>query len=423
MHDLLDGIFIPKMYKVKQEFKDDSLTETEVIECLRSGLEALPENGRIKPGQRICITAGSRGIDNYAVVLKTLAGWCRSRGAEPFIIPAMGSHGGATAEGQRGVLAELGITEESMGCPILASMETVPVGMTSRGREVRIDRFAAQADGIIVCNRIKPHNCFEGTYESGLMKMMAIGLGKQAGASVCHDEGFGRMAENIPAFGRVILANAPVVFAAATIENAFDRTCGVAVIDREDIVKREPELLDKARKRMPELLLGNEDVLIVDTIGKNFSGGGMDPNVTGAFVLPYRTGRRPAQRIAVLDLSPESHGNGNGAGMAHACTRRYFEKIDFEQTYPNALTSRVVENSRIPCVMENDRAAVQFCLQTCVNIDRKAPRMLRIHNTLALGEIWASEAFLPEIESEPRLSIISGPDEMDFDADGNLRDF
>ena len=419
---LLENVYIPKMYKVRQHFEDNSITCDEVRRSLEEQLGDSRFTSQIAAGRSICITAGSRGIDNYPLIIKLLVDYCKKLGAEPFIIPAMGSHAGASADGQREMLKGLGISEETMGCPVRATMETVKIGTNEFGVDVYIDRYAAESDGIIVVNRIKPHTCFRGPYESGIMKMMAIGLGKQYGASICHDAGFGSMAVNIPAFGRTILAHAPILFAVATLENSFDRTCEVVVMNHDEIEEREPIYQEKSKKIMPALLFDSADLLVVDTIGKNFSGGGLDPNVTGTFVTPYCSGGLNPQRMAILDLSEESHGNGNGAGMAHACTRRYFEKVDFEQTYPNLITSKVLENARIPCVMDNDRLAIQICLKTCTNINKENPRVLRIRNTLSLGEIWASEAYYDEIMQNDRLEIISGPEPMDFDEEGNLRD-
>lgn len=419
---LLENVYIPKMYKVKQHFEDNSIPNDQIVATLQKQLAEDKFKSQIRPGMSICITAGSRGIDNYPVIIKTIVDFCKFNDAIPFIIPAMGSHAGATASGQKQMLRGLGISEETMGCEIRATMETVKIGTNEFGVDVYIDKYAAASDGIIVVNRIKPHTCFRGPYESGIMKMMAIGLGKQYGASICHNAGFGKMAENIPAFGKVILTNAPILFAVATLENSFDRTCKIVLMNHDEIVDQEPFYQAESKKLMPAILFHTADVLIVDTIGKNFSGGGMDPNITGTFVTPYCHGGLKAQRVAILDLSQESHGNGNGAGMAHACTKRYFDKVDFEQTYPNLITSKVLENARIPCVMDSDKLAIQLCLKTCTGIDYENPRIIRIRNTLALGEIWVSESYIDEINSNDRISIISGPDNMNFDEKGNLKD-
>ncbi|MBF7096629.1 DUF2088 domain-containing protein [Alkalibacter sp. M17DMB] len=408
------------MFKVKQIFERPFLADEEIKSRITDGL--LKENitGGIKPGMKIAITAGSRGVANIALVTKTIVEAVKSKGAEPFVIPTMGSHGGATASGQKSVLESYGLTEEYLECKIKSSMEVVKIGVNEEGMDVLIDKFASEADGIIVCNRIKPHTCFRGPYESGLMKMMTIGLGKQAGAEVCHEAGFKHMAKYIPMFGKVILENTPIICGIALMENAFDETCKIEVLDPQEIEKREPELLEEAKSMMPKILFEECDVLVCDKIGKNYSGGGMDPNITGTFVTPYASGGLKSQKVAVLDLSDESHGNGNGIGSSHATTRRFFDKMDFEMTYPNAITSTVVDNVRIPMVMKNDKEAIQVCIRTCNEINKKAPRIIRISNSLDVEHIWLSEEYYVEAKMNPMLEIKSEPEYFVFDEEGNL---
>lgn len=374
----------------------------------------------MKPGMRIAITAGSRGIANVALTTKCIADFVRSRGAHPFIVPAMGSHGGATAEGQRAILEGYGITEDYVGCPIISSMEVKKIGVNEEGMDVFIDKNAAESDGIILGCRIKPHTAFRGPYESGIMKMMAIGLGKQHGAEVCHEAGFKNMAKYVPMFGRAIIKNAPILFAVPTIENAYDETCKIIAVNADEIIEKEPPLLQEAFANMPRILVDSCDVLVVDQIGKNFSGDGMDPNITGTFCTPYATGGIRSQRVCVLDLSPETHGNGIGLGYSSATTKRVFDQLDLSSMYPNAITCTVLGGVRIPIVMESDREAIQVCIRTCNEIDKKNPRVVRIPNSLHIEHIMLSESYYEEAKNNPNLIIESEPEYLPFDEDGNL---
>lgn len=418
--DLVSGQALPKMFKIKQVFPRPRIEPEKIPEIIKEYLSEKDLSDRVKPGMRIAITAGSRGIANVAVITRCIVDFVRSRGAEPFVVPAMGSHGGATAEGQKAVLESYGITEEYLRCPILSSMEVVRIGVNEEGMDVYIDRYAAEADGIIVSCRIKPHTAFRGPYESGIMKMMAIGLGKQHGAEVCHEAGFKNMAKYVPMFGKAIIENAPVLFAVAVIENAFDETCKIAAVKAEEIVKEEPPLLQEAFALMPRILVDSCDVLIVDQIGKNFSGDGMDPNITGTFCTPYASGGIQAQRVCVLDLSPETHGNGIGLGYSSATTKRVFDQLDFASMYPNAITCTVLGGVRIPIVMESDREAIQVCVRTCNEIDKKNPRIVRIPNSLHLEHIMLSESYYDEVKDNPSIVIESEPEFLPFDEDGNL---
>ena len=418
--DLVSGTAVPRMFKVRQIFPRPRIAPEEIPGIIDSLLSQEKFASRVRPGMRIAITAGSRGIANNALTTKCIADFCKKQGALPFVVPAMGSHGGATAEGQREILAGYGITEEYVGCPIVSSMEVKKVGTNEDGIDVYIDRHAAEADGIILGCRIKPHTAFRGPYESGLMKMMAIGLGKQIGAQQCHEAGFKNMAKNVPMWGRCILKNAPVLFGVPTIENAFDETCRIVAVAAEDIEAEEPALLREAFSYMPRIWVDSCDVLIVDQIGKNFSGDGMDPNITGTFCTPYATGGIDAQRVAVLDLSPETHGNGIGLGYASATTKRVFDQLDLASMYPNAITCTVLGGVRIPIVMESDRECIQCCIQTCNEIDKQNARLVRIPNSLHLSHIMLSEAYYEEAKANPHLEIESEPEYLPFDEDGNL---
>ena len=418
--DLVSDQTIPKMFKVKQVFPRPKIEPEEIPGIIESLLSQEKFSSKVKPGMRIAITAGSRGIANVALTTKCIADFVRSRGAHPFIVPAMGSHGGATAEGQRAILEGYGITEDYVGCPIISSMEVKKIGVNEEGMDVFIDKNAAESDGIILGCRIKPHTAFRGPYESGIMKMMAIGLGKQHGAEVCHDAGFKNMAKYVPMFGRAIIKNAPILFAVPTIENAYDETCKIIAVNADEIIEKEPPLLQEAFANMPRILVDSCDVLVVDQIGKNFSGDGMDPNITGTFCTPYATGGIRSQRVCVLDLSPETHGNGIGLGYSSATTKRVFDQLDLSSMYPNAITCTVLGGVRIPIVMESDREAIQVCIRTCNEIDKKNPRVVRIPNSLHIEHIMLSESYYEEAKNNPNLIIESEPEYLPFDEDGNL---
>jgi hypothetical protein len=415
---LLDPIPIPRLVKVRQSFERPQVAD--VAGELVHKLGAAGAFARVKKGDRVAITAGSRGITGLPLVLKTIASEIRKAGGEPFLFPAMGSHGGATAEGQRDMLAGMGITEETVGAPIRASMETVEIGVSSNGFPVHLDRFAAEADGIVVVNRIKPHVAFRGPCESGLMKMIVIGMGKQKGADTCHELGFGTMAENLQTMGRVTLAKAKVLCGVALLENAYHETARVEVLPGDEIPVREPALLEEAWRLYPRLYFDRLDVLIIDEIGKDISGTGFDTNVVGRYHTPYVSGGPTITRIACLDITARSHGNANGLGILDFTTRRAFDKFDFDNTYPNSLTSTVPTSVKIPMVLKSDRQAIQAAIKTCNILKKAEVRLARIRNTVALDEIAVSENLLGEVRSNARLAVAGEPFALGFDANGNL---
>lgn len=420
---LVSGYRLPRMARVHQSFDGtmiEDIAGTVENELGKPEIRAVLDT--FSKGDTVALTAGSRQVRNLSTVIKTVVDRLKAEGMKPFIIPSMGSHGGATAEGQKKMIASYGITEETMGCPIVSDMATVEIGRAADGKPVCIDRNAANADHIIVINRIKPHTCFHGPYESGLMKMMAIGLGKQHGAEICHNDGFGTMTKNIENFGRVIMEKANVAFGIALVENAYDQTCVIRALTPEAIITEEPKLLEEARSRMPRIILPECDVLIVDRMGKNYSGSGMDPNVTGRFVTKFASGGINAQRMAVLDLSDEAHGNCIGVGCADVTTKRLYDKAMPSYAYINGMTSLVINGTKMPMVMLSDKEAIGACLRTCTGIDRDNARIIRIPNTLHLSEIRVSEALRKEVEENPDLSFVSGFEEMEFDEDGNFRD-
>lgn len=417
---LVDNTLLPKMFRARQSFPRPALDPKQIPQLLTQQLEASAAGRKITPGMSVAITAGSRQIANSAAILRCIAGFVRKSGGSPFLVPAMGSHAGATARGQQEMLAGLGITEASAGCPIRSSMETVRIGQNDEGVDVYMDRTAWEADAVIVFNRIKPHSGFRGTYESGLVKMMAVGLGKQYGAEVLHSKGITHLADNIYLFGKAVLERSRILLGVAVLENAYDETAQLHVLEADEILSKEPLLLKKAFAYMPRISVGSCDALIVEKLGKNYSGGGMDPNITGRFASPLFQGNFHAQRIGVLDLSEETHGNANGIGLADVICKRAFDKIDAATTYPNAITTTAHINVRIPMVMMNDRLTIQTCVKGCYDIDRQNPRVVLIKNTMDLEHIWLSQSYLAQAEAIDGLEVETAPAEISFDRDGSI---
>lgn len=416
--NMLKDVKLPKMVKVHQKFEDNGIKDIPAV--IKSEMSKPQISKEVKPGQSIAITVGSRGIANIALITKEVIKAVKELGGNPFIVPAMGSHGGATAEGQKEMLAGYGVTEELMGAPIKSSMEVKMIGYNEDGKPTYIDKYAAEADGIIVVGRIKPHTAFRGEYESGLFKMLTIGLGKHKGAETCHAEGFKNMGHNVPAFARAIMENSNILFGIGIIENAFDETCKIVALTKEEIPVEEPKLLLEAKSLMPRIMFDKFDILIVDQIGKNFSGDGADPNITATYCTPYASGGPEFTRYIVLDLSDETHGNAIGAGMAHFTTKRLFDKADFDATYPNSLTSRVPDGGAMPMVLKSDKLAVQAAIYTCSEMIGEEPRIVRIPNTSHISYIYISEALIEEAKTNPNIEILEEPKEFDFDGEGNL---
>ena len=420
--EMLDQVTLPKMVKIRQKFP--AAERQDVAQTVREQLAKPELAGRVKPGMRVALAVGSRGMTDISLIVRVVVAELKKLGAEPFIVPAMGSHGGATAEGQSAVLAGLGVTAESAGCPILSSMETVELGVIeSSGLPVLIDKHAFEADGIVVINRIKGHNAFSGAVESGLSKMISIGLGKQKGADACHAFGFKHMAEQIIAMAEIKLAKANFLFGVGTVENAYDRITRLVAVLPEDIIATDKRLLPEAKANLPKILFEHIDVLVVDQLGKEFSGGGMDVHTIGRSSTDYaRSAVASPERLVVLDVTDYSHGNCCGMGLADLVTRRLFNKIDFEVTYANVLTSTGTRSGRIPLIMDSDRLAIQGAAKTCGVPDSKRLRLVRIPNSLHLEEIYISESMLPEAKACADIDILTQPREWTFDAAGNLND-
>jgi hypothetical protein len=412
----LSGVPLPSFARVRQRFSREELSREQIEEKLRCGFAALRP---VRPGQRICITCGSRGVANMPLVTRLLVELVRDAGAKPFLVPAMGSHGGASAEGQLQMLRSLGISEESMGCPILSSMETVKL-TEIEGLPVYMDRFAAEADGIIVLNRVKMHTSFRGDYESGLLKMLSVGLGKQRGADLVHAGGEDDMARRIRLIGGAALHAAPVVLGVALLENAFEKTFALELLPPDQIEAQEPALLKRAKERMAQIYFPDCDILVVHSIGKNYSGAGADPNIVGRCANPKLKSGVRCKRMAFFDLSDESHGNATGIGRADIVSRRLYEKMEFNETYYNFITCNTPDTFKIPVVLDSDRTVLQGCIQTCVGIDRDRPRILMMDNSLETEYILISEAMLPEAEKIENVEIVSNAFPLVFDAEGTL---
>lgn len=408
------------MVRVRQNFDQTCIPNAQIPAVLLGELQKLAAD--IRPGMKISITCGSRGIHCYALMTKTIVDFVKGRGAKPFIVAAMGSHGGATSEGQRQILADYGITEERMGCPVKCDMDTVEIGKSPiRGAGVRIDKNAAQADGILLFNRIKPHTSFRGKYESGLMKMMAIGLGKQHGAGDIHGQSPAIMHELVEEYGLTILKNCPVLGGIAVIENAFDNTWKITGLTPEEIITEEPKLKEESYGTIARLPFEACDVLVVDQIGKNISGDGMDPNVSGRFCTKYASGGINAEKVVVLDLTDETHGNAQGIGLADVTTRRLFDKMKLEMTYPTGVTNTFLHLMKIPMIMDNDREALQLALCCCPEAeDQDNKKLIRIPNTAHIEYLEVSEGLLPQVQNNSMLEIVSEPYALSFDKQGNL---
>lgn len=421
--DLVKNTPIPRMVKIRENYDRTHVPAEKIRDTVMQELSRDAIASKIRPGMRIAITCGSRGINNVPVFVRAIVDFVKSRGAVPFIVPAMGSHGGATAEGQVHTLTGLGVTEESMGCEIKSTMETVVVGISPvRHIPVHIDKYAAEADGIIVFNRVKPHTSFHGPYESGLMKMMVVGLGNQVGANSMHSRHIDQFHERLEEFGKTILANAPVICGLAVVENAYHESRVIRALTPQEIIDEEPKLKELAYKTIAHILFPMCDVLVVDQIGKNISGDGMDPNVTGRYVTSKLcTGGIVAEKVVVLSLTKETAGNAQGIGLADVTTRRAFDQLDLEATYPNVVTNTFTHLAKIPMIMDNDREALQLALMCCPEAeDQKNLKMIRIRDTGQLENIEISEGMLPLARKNPNIEILSEPFELQFDENGNL---
>ncbi|MCA9168406.1 MAG: DUF362 domain-containing protein [Planctomycetales bacterium] len=412
----------PKVFRLGQTLAGPAIADPAAE--IRHQLAAIKLQERIQPDQRVAITAGSRGISNIDRILRAIVDWVKERGAQPFIVPAMGSHGGANVAGQLEVLRTYDITDQTMGCPILASMDTTVVCQAPQGFEVNFDRHAFEADHVIVCNRIKPHTDFDGAIQSGLMKMMLIGLGKHRGASIYHrafrDYSFDEIVRSVSA---TVIRNCRIAAGVAIVENGHEHTALIEAMRPEDIVTREPELLKQAYEWMARLPFDQIDVLVVDEIGKNISGTGMDTNVVGRKRYEHTAapGERPQiKKIIVRGLTEATHGNATGIGVADFTTEHVVNQIDFPATRVNCVTSGRTAVGMLPLYFPTDRETITAALNTIGLTPPEQAKLVHIPNTLHLAEMWCSEAYLPEAAQQPNLKILSDPMSLEFSATGEL---
>ena len=412
----------PQVFRVRQKFDTPSVGDVAAAVC--NELSRLDLGRKVRPGQSVAITAGSRGIANMPVILRAAAEHLRGLGAEPFVVPAMGSHGGATAQGQQEVLHSYGITEDSLGCPIRSGMETVVVCRTTEGFPVHFDRHAFEADHVLVCNRVKPHTRFVGDIESGLMKMLLIGLGKCAGATVYHraiqDHSFAQIIRSVAA---EVVRRCRIVAGLAIVENARDQTALVEAVAPGDFERREKELLALAKQWMAKLPFDRVDVLLIDRIGKDVSGTGLDTNVVGRKSDDHKAveGEYPKVKVIVLrGLTEATHGNAVGLGIAEFCKSQLLRETDLHATRLNALTAGHIAAAMLPLDYETDRELLDLALGAVGLVEPPDARLLWIESTLALDEVECSAAFLDEARGRADLEILTPPRDLPLDAAGNL---
>jgi hypothetical protein len=411
----------PRMFRVKQRFEGPTLHD--VSGAVRETMAGLHLADRVKPGQTVAVTAGSRGIANIDRITRTVVDELKALGLKPFIVPAMGSHGEATAEGQRKILEHYGITEATMGCPVKSSMEVVRIGEV-KGIPVFCDKNAWGADHIAVVARVKTHTDFDAEIESGLFKMMAIGLGKQHGAEHYHRAGhhYG-YAQVFPQVGKAVLETGRILFGLGIVENGYDETAKVQALLPEDFWEGEKALLRESKAWMARLPFEKIDLLIVDEMGKDVSGSGMDPNVIGRPSVQKAPKYPKVTRLFVRDLTPACDGNAIGIGMADVTTRRLVDQINYKAMYMNAITSGVSEAAKVPMAFETDREAIEVALGMIGLTPPEQAAVVRIKNTLLLAEMDVSEALLSVVKAHDRLTIASGPAPLSFDGQGNLPPF
>jgi len=394
------------MFRVRQTFDAPQLADAAVAvagELTKPAIRSV-----VKPGARVAVAVGSRGIRNIDRIARSLVDGLKALGARPFIVPAMGSHGGATAEGQRDLLARYGVSEEALGVPVVSSMATTVIAETAGGVPIHFSSDALAADLVVPLARVKPHTDFRGRVESGLCKMLAIGLAKHAGCSRLHREGFPRFSELLPEVATRVLERTKVGFGVAIVENACDETAHVEAVPAADFLRRDAELLVLAKRLMARIMVPAIDVLVVERIGKDISGAGMDPNIMGRTVKGPLAGYDGPEikRIVVLGLTRATHGNAIGLGAADFTVEAVVAEIDREATYANSIAAGYPESGRIPIALADEAETIRAALGCTPGVDLARPRVVRIRNTLELGVIEVSEAMLDDVRREPRLAIL-----------------
>jgi len=396
---------LPQMHCVHQNFPRECVEDIKAAILDQMAKEEI--HSKITPGASVAVAVGSRGIKNLSVIVKIVLECIQKAGGRPFIISAMGSHGGGTEDGQREVLAGYGISESAMGVEVITKVDTVHLGKTKAGIDIYFDSTAMQADLVVLINRIKLHTDFNAHVQSGLCKMLVIGLGNHLGCTAIHEAGYEAFGTILEEAAEIILKKTPIGFGIAVIENAYDETALIEAIPKEKIIEREKELLEIALVNMPTLMIPEIDVLIVQEIGKNISGAGFDPNILGKsfirkeFVLPVPR----IERMVLFDIAEQSHGNALGMGVFDVITRKVFNKLDFESTYANAIASKSTEDARIPLIAENEEEALRIAIKILQGADRKQLKIVKIKNTLEINTIEVSDALLPYIREHNKLRL------------------
>lgn len=408
---------IMKLYKVYQRLVSNPLTD--VVDRVRHQLEKMVAAGHKVPRGEVAITAGSRGIDNIALITKTAGAWLREQGAQPFIVPAMGSHNGATAEGQRAMIESLGITEEAMDMPIRASMECVKVGEVATGA-VWMDRLCYEAAGVLVLNRVKLHTCFSGPIQSGLTKMMVVGIGKIRSAQTFHSAPTTEMQTMLLEMGELLIQSGKIWAGLAVLEDGFDKTAEIHALAPADIIAEEQKLLARHRTYFPTLPVANLNVLVVEEIGKVYSGTGMDTNVIGyRGIRGFEDLDRPIIRIiAALKLAEASQGNAIGVGLADFVTQKLRDAIDEHKTFLNVYTTGDMDRAKIPATLKDDETVIQKI--RCRYGDQ---RWMFIPNTLQLGTLYVSEDLAEELQASPGCEVDSSAIDLSFKSGGLCLDW
>ncbi len=412
----------PQLFRLRQKFEGPVVED--VAGEVEKQLASLSLSEKIQPGQSVAISAGSRGIANIHIIIRGISQHLKALGAEPFIVPSMGSHGGGTAEGQQQIIESYGITEEFCECPIRASMETVVVCEAEEGFPVHFDRHAYEADHVFVCGRVKPHTGFHGDIESGLMKMMLIGLGKHAGAAIYHraimNYSFGQIVRSV---AKEVLAQCRIVAGLAIVENAYDQTAKLAAILPERFEEEEKELLVLAKQLMPRLPFDTADILTIDEIGKNISGSGMDTNVVGRKYLDHRAADDEypkVKRIILRGLTEETHGNATGLGLAEFCLSRLVRQMNVQATRVNCLTGGHPTGAMQPLDYETDQETLDVALSTIGLIAPEDARLMWIRDTLDVAEVECSAAYWDEANQRDDLEVLTPLRELPLDEEGNL---
>ncbi|GAA0724643.1 lactate racemase domain-containing protein [Clostridium malenominatum] len=397
---------LPNMHKVRQSFnreKLDSIEETINFEAKKESIVSI-----IKPGQKVAVAVGSRGIKNIQQIVKLTIDKIKEMGGEPFIVSAMGSHGGGTEKGQREVLYGYGITEEYMGVPVITKTDVMHLGKTKKGFDIYFDKVAASADVIVPINRIKLHTDFVADIQSGLCKMLVIGLGNHVGCSAIHEEEFDNFGSIIKEAASLIMEKVNVGFGVGILENAYDETAKIKFIPSKNLISREIELVKVARQNMPTLMIPEIDILIVEEIGKNISGAGYDPNILGkSYILKEYVLEVPKiNKMILLDVSKESHGNAIGMGIFDIITRKVFEQLDYESIYANSIAVKCIDDCKIPLISENEDEALKIAIKVLRNADKDNLKIVKIKNTLELEYIYVSDALVDYVKKNSKLELV-----------------